>query len=151
MTSRPFTQFNFEVQLRLEGDSEPICQGAFSEVDGLEITMEPTTIREGGGNGRQIHLVGPVSYGQLSLKRGMSETLDLWDWFDRLQTERNLRAEGEIHMKSPDRSKSTAIYVLRGCLPVSLKGAALNAADGSVAIEEMQVAFETLHRKKTGA
>ncbi|MEL6563242.1 MAG: phage tail protein [Pseudomonadota bacterium] len=150
MTARPFTQFNFEVQLRLEGESDPICQGAFSEVDGLEMTMEPLTIREGGGNGRQIHLAGPVSYGQLTLKRGMSDSLDLWDWFDRLQTERDLRAEGEIRMMSADRKTTNVTYVLRGCLPVMLKGAAMNAADGSVAVEEMQVAFETLHRKKAG-
>lgn len=149
MTLRPLTQFNFEVLLRLEGAAEPICNGAFSEVDGLEMTMETKTIREGGGNGRQIHLAGPVSYGQLTLKRGMSDSLDLWDWFDRLQTERSLRAEGEIRMNSPDQKKTTVIYVLRGCLPVMVKGASLNAADGSVAIEEMQVAYETLHRKKT--
>lgn len=146
--TRPFTQFNFEVRLRLSGDSQPVCDGEFSEVDGLEMTLEPTTIREGGGNGRQIHLAGPVSYSNLTLKRGMTSNLDLWDWFDRLQTERDLRAEGEIRVKTPNREKDAIIYVLRGCLPVSLKGAALNAADGSVAIEEMQVAFETLHRKK---
>ncbi len=150
MNIRPFTQFNFEVQLRLEGAADTICQGAFSEVDGLEMTMEPTTIREGGGNGRQIHLAGPVSYGQLTLKRGMSDNLDLWDWFDQLQTDRSLRAEGEIRMMSGDQKTTNVIYVLRGCLPVMLKGAAMNAADGSVAVEEMQIAFETLHRKKTG-
>lgn len=148
MNGHPFTQFNFEVQLRLEGDAEAICNGAFAEADGLEMTMEPTTIREGGGNGRQIHLAGPVSYGQLTLKRGMSDSLDLWDWFERLQTEPNLRAEGEIRMMAPDRKTTNVVYVLRGCLPVMLKGAALNATDGSVAVEEMQIAFETLHRKK---
>ena len=30
--------------------SEPLYEAAFSEVDGLEITMEPKTIQEGGNN-----------------------------------------------------------------------------------------------------
>lgn len=147
---RPFLQFNFRLALRLAGASEPLCGGEFSEIDGLEMTMEPKTIREGGGNGRQIHLAGPVSYGQLTLKRGMTDSLDLWDWFERLQTERSLRADGEIEMLSADRQRPTVIYALRGCIPVMLKGAAMNAADGAVAVEEMQIAYETLHRKRTG-
>jgi hypothetical protein len=35
-------------------------------------------------------------------------------------------------------------FVLTGCLPLKLKAPALNAQDGTVAIEEMQIAYETL-------
>lgn len=150
MTTRPFTQFNFRVQIRLAGAAEPLCSGEFSEVDGLEISIEPKTIREGGGNGRQIHLAGPVSYGQLSLKRGMTESLDLWDWFERIQAERNLRADGEIELLAADGETVTVRYVLGGCFPVSIKGGAMTASDGAVAIEEMQIAFETLRRARAG-
>lgn len=150
MTTRPFAQFNFRVQIRLAGEAEPLCGGEFSEVDGLEISIEPKTIREGGGNGRQIHLAGPVSYGQLSLRRGMTDSLDLWDWFERIQTERDLRADGEIEMLAADGETVTVRYVLSGCFPVSIKGAAMTAADGGVAVEEMNIAFETLRRARAG-
>ena len=37
--------------------------------------------RVGGVNDRQIHLIGPVTYSQLTLKRGMTSNLQLWQWF----------------------------------------------------------------------
>jgi phage tail-like protein len=146
MTARPLTGFNFRIDLRLGDAAEPLCGGSFSEVDGLEIKIEPKTIREGGGNGRQIHLMGPVGYGELTLRRGMSETLELWDWFERVQSERGLRAEGEITVLSPDRERTTMRYQLGGCFPLSLKGPALNAGAGEGAIEEAKIAYETLRR-----
>lgn len=140
----PFSAFNFTVRLHLDGESKPLCEGAFSEVGGLEMTVELQTIREGGNNLRHIHLMGPVSYGQLTLKRGMSEGLDLWRWFTEANRNRSLRASGEIAVLSADRESETMRFVLTGCLPVKLKAPMLNAMDGTVAIEEMQIAYETL-------
>ena len=141
----PFTTFNFLVVLELPGEEGTICDSAFSDCSGLEMTLAPKSIREGGNNGRQIHLAGPVSYGQLTLKRGMTEDFTLWQWFERVQTERNLRAAGQVQMLSPDRrSKPDVIFNLTGCLPVKIKAPSLSGKDGLIAIEEMQLAYETL-------
>ena len=150
--ARPFTAFNFEVKLevKLSGSIRKICQAEFSECSGLEMNMEPKTIREGGNNSRQIHLTGPVSYGQLSLKRGMTTNFDLWDWFEQVQRHRNLRASGKIHMLSSSRGKDV-IFKLSGCLPLKLRAPSLNAKDGQVAIEEMQIAYETLSISRPGS
>jgi phage tail-like protein len=145
MPERPFTTFNFKVALQLDGDSAALANAEFSECDGLEMTMEPKTIREGGGNGQPIHLAGPVSYGQLTLKRGMTSGFDLWRWFERTQLERGLRASGEVLVLSSDRTRENLRFVLTGCLPVKVKAPTLSAADGAVAIEELQVAYQTLH------
>src|SRR5438105_12992600 len=77
----PFTAFNFAVEINVDGVSPHVCSAAFAECDGLEMTMEFKTIREGGNNGTQIRLTGPISYGQLTLKRGMTAKFELWDWF----------------------------------------------------------------------
>ena len=68
--SYPFTAFNFAVEINVHGVSNKVCSAAFSECDGLEMSMEVKTIREGGNNGEQLRLTGPASYGMLSLKRG---------------------------------------------------------------------------------
>jgi phage tail-like protein len=153
----PFTAFNFRVELTLpegsgqnsSGKPQFLCSASFAECDGLEMTMEPKTIREGGNNSRPIHLIGPVSYGQLTLKRGMSESLDLWDWFDRVlqQGQGGLRASGQVVMLSGRRQEQVQ-FLLEGCLPVKLKAPTLNAADGIIAIEEMQIAYETLRLQR---
>ena len=113
--------------------------------------MEPKTIREGGNNGEQIHLLGPVSYGQLSLKRGMTDNLDLWTWFEKVMQrgQGGLRASGQVVMLSGSR-KEQVIFELDGCLPIKLKAPTLNAQDGLVAIEEMQIAYQRMHILKPG-
>jgi phage tail-like protein len=164
----PLTAFNFRVELYLEepggpgggADSanqrRPLCSAAFAECDGLEMTLAPKTIREGGNNNQPVHLIGPVSYGQLSLKRGLTDTLELWNWFDQVtQPGRGgLRAFGEVVLLSSERRRAGAggellpverlRFKLTGCLPVKLKAPALNAKDGLVAVEEMQIAYERL-------
>jgi phage tail-like protein len=151
--ARPFTSFNFSITLTLPDQAEPFCQATFAECDGLEMTMEPKTIQEGGNNRQSIHLIGPVSYGQLNLKRGMTpDSFELWDWFDRVlqQNQHGLRAAGLVIMLGSDRQTRQAIFELTRCLPVKLKAPALNAASGEVAIEEMQIAYETLSLKRPG-
>lgn len=153
--SRPFTAFNFKVHLELPerpGSEKKgtVCNAAFSHCDGLEMTLEPTTIREGGNNRRQIHLAGPVSYGQLTLKRGMTPDFGLWQWFEGVQGDRALRASGEVLVLSADRTRTDARFVLTGCLPIKVKAPTLAAQDGAVAIEEMQIAYETLKLASPG-
>lgn len=140
----PFSAFNFKIRLQIDGESQPICEGSFSEVNGLEASIDAETIREGGNNARQIHLVGAVSYGQLTLKRGLTSNFDLWRWFRETQVNRERRASGEIVMLSADRATETVRFSLTGCLPMKLKAPTLNAQDGTIAIEEVQIAYETL-------
>lgn len=150
MQDRPFTTFNFLVNLTLEGEAEPLVSAEFSECDGLEMSLEPKTIREGGNNCRQIHLVGPVAYGQLTLRRGMTRSFDLWRWFERVQTDRSLRAAGEVQMLSSDRSRTDVRFSLSRCLPLKVKAPPLKGADSAIAIEEMQIAYETLRLEAGG-
>ncbi len=139
----PFMAFNFAVEIRVEGVAEQVCDAAFAECDGLEITMDVKTIREGGNNGKQIRLTGPMNFGTLTLKRGMTETFDLWKWVELMQTNPETRADAEVVLFSPDK-KVRAKFLLSSCLPIKLKAPAMNAKDGGVAIEEFQLAYESL-------
>lgn len=153
----PFTAFRFDVQLIVDNNTgaglgKPLCNALFSECDGLELTMEPKTVREGGNNLEQIHLPGPVTYGQLTLKRGMTSNLDLWKWFNAAAgginekqsgNKRGLTALGQVTMLNNE-GKPTLQFSLYGCMPVKIRGAALNAKDGQVAIEECHIAYRSL-------
>jgi phage tail-like protein len=143
---RPFVAFNFSVEITVGDDKHLLCAASFSECDGLEVTMEVKTLREGGNNGRQIRLAGPLSFGQLVLKRGVTEDYDLWDWFQKSFDDPSLRATTEVVIMSSDLEVSAPRkrFVLEGCLPVKIKAPPLNAKDGMVAIEEMQIAYESL-------
>jgi phage tail-like protein len=144
--ARPFTTFRFLVEVKVEGVADKVCGATFSEVDGLEMTMEPKTIREGGNNTAVVHFVGPVSYGQLTLKRGMTHNFDLWKWFARVNSPgfRGIRPRVEIIVVSSDGTTEDARFVVDGCLPTKLKAPALNAKEGQIAIEEMQLVYQSL-------
>jgi phage tail-like protein len=145
---RPFTAFNFAVEINRGQDSGALVGAAFAECDGLEMTMDVKTIREGGGNDRQIRLNGPVSYGTLSLKRGMTPNFDLWKWFRDSVDDPGLRADVEVVLFAVDGHTERARFALTRCLPMKMKASALNAKDGQIAVEELQVAYETLTLKE---
>ena len=147
----PFTSFNFRVEIHVPDISKGVlCSAAFSECDGLEMTMDVKTIREGGNNTAQIRLIGPTSYGQLTLKRGMTANFDLWHWFTATTNNIRLRGEVTVVLLAPDGRTVRASFLLSRCLPVKLKAPALNAKDGMVAVEELQLAYESLTIKPGG-
>jgi phage tail-like protein len=155
----PFTGFNFLVEINVPLIGTQLCNAAFSDCDGLDMTMDVKTIREGGNNTQQIRLIGAVNYGTVTLKRGMTDSFDLWDWFDAQQhgTAKQLRADlrgdAEIVIKSSDHQSERVRFVLKKCLVAKLKAPTLNAKDGVIAIEEMQLVYEsmTLKRPNGGA
>jgi phage tail-like protein len=143
MATVPFTAFNFAVEIVPDGASAPLVSAAFAECDGLEMGMEVKTIREGGSNDRQIRLAGPATFGQLTLKRGMTQaSFELWKWMSDSVADPSLRAEAEVVLFAADGAQERARVVLQRCLPVKLKVPALNAKDGAVAVEELQIAYE---------
>lgn len=145
----PFTTFNFSVEINRNDSGAPLVNAAFSDCDGLEMSMEVKTIREGGGNDRQIRLNGPVSYGQLTLKRGMTENFDLWKWFHDTVQHPRLRADADVVLLAADGVTERVRFRLERCLPVKLKAPAMNAKDGQIAIEELQIAYETMRLNPT--
>ena len=151
----PFIAFRFEVVLNLInpplGVTNPVCNAAFAECDGLEMTMEPKAVREGGNNQEHIHLMGPTSYGQLTLKRGMTANLDLWNWFAAAgQAGRSSKARGQVTMSNAAGTQ-VVTFELTDCLPVKMRGPSLNAKDGQVAIEEMQLVYSRLTMRPAGS
>jgi phage tail-like protein len=139
----PFTAFNFSVEIKV-GNGVALCGGSFSECDGLEMSQEVKTIREGGNNGVQIRMAGSTTYGNLTLKRGMSSDFHLWDWFEAASVDPALRANAEVVLFARNGRTERARFVLTGCRPLKLKAPALNAKDGAVAVEELQVAYQSL-------
>lgn len=157
-TVYPFSAFNFDVQIEVSGlGIKKVCEGQFAECDGLEMTMDVKTIREGGNNVSQIRLLGGVNYGQVTLKRGMTaNSVDLWDWFDAQQLalpsqlRKEMRGEATIVLKTANREKERVRFVLRKVLLTKLKAPALNAKDGVIAIEEMQLTYESMSIERGG-
>ena len=152
----PFTAFNFSVEINVPFIGPKLCNAAFSDCDGLDMTMDIKTIREGGNNTQQIRMVGPVTYGLVTLKRGMTDSFDLWDWFDAQQhanpqqLRKDLRGDVTVVILAANHTTELARFVLKKCLLTKLKAPTLSAKDGVVAIEEMQLSYESLAFQRPG-
>lgn len=148
-TDGPFPAFNFQVDFARTGSGEvPLCRGGFSECSGLDATMEPKVVRAGGSNYGAIQRAGPVTFGTVILKRGMTSNRDLWTWFSHVNQSGKsaFRLEVSITVFQPGESEPTPalrIHLTRA-LPVKLKCADLSARAGEVAIEELHLVHEGL-------
>jgi phage tail-like protein len=126
------------------GVSERICRAGFAECDGLEASMGIRTLHEGGVNDGVVHSAGPVSYGQVVLRRGMTDSPDLWAWFEAVQADPGLRADAHVAILAADCVTERARFTLERCLPAHVRGPALDARRGLIAIEELGLAYERL-------
>jgi phage tail-like protein len=155
----PLHVFRFEVTFRRDAvsgnpnrNAVALCSGAFSECTGLEATMEPKVIKAGGLNYGPAQRVGPVSFATVILKRGMTTTRDLWNWFQLVAGGAYAyRLSAEIAMHD-NAGNVVLTWALARALPVKFKAADLNARGTEVGIEELHLAHEGLTlRAKGGA
>ncbi len=68
----PYMNFNYLVEI------DGITRARFSEVSGLTINVEPVEYREG-GNLHVVKLPGRASYGNITLRRGITDDHELYE------------------------------------------------------------------------
>jgi phage tail-like protein len=146
----PLHTFNFFVEFFVDsttsdapGQDQSICSGAFSECTGLEATMEPKVIKEGGRNYGAIQRPGPVTFGTVILKRGMTRSRDLWYWFDLVNGQHKYayRLSAVIQLYDVE-NELILMWRLARVLPIKFKAADLNARATDVGVEELHLAHE---------
>lgn len=160
----PLHVFRFKVEFtELPGGGDlPLCSGMFSEVTGLEATMEPKTIKEGGRNYGPAQRAGQVSFGTVVLKRGITEARNLWQWYELVnrQGKYAYRLNVTILLQELQPAPASGLaarldvqpeprvlvkWTLDNALPVKFKAPELNAAAGQVGIEELHLVHEGLN------
>jgi phage tail-like protein len=149
-TLAPLHVFRFQVDFREEslgatgGDDVPGCSGAFSECSGLEATMEPKVIKEGGRNYGAAQRAGPVSFSNVVLKRGMTTTRDLWTWFELVSRGAYAYRLAAVITMLDIGGSPVLRWQLEKALAVKFKAADLSAQATEVGIEELHLAHEGL-------
>ncbi|MGY6214171.1 phage tail protein [Methylolobus aquaticus] len=149
----PLHVFRFKVEFRRDGTgrkAQPsaavdLCSGAFAECTGLEATMEPKLIKAGGLNYGSVQRPGRVSFATVVLKRGMTSTRDLWDWFQQVNMRGAYAYRLSVDITLEDTSGQPVIrWNLARALPVKFKAADLNAKGGEIGVEELHLVHEGL-------
>ena len=70
----PIRNFRFRVEI------DGIQQAGFSEVSGFDITVDPIDYREGTDPTHVRKLTGMAKYGNVTLKWGITTSMELYNW-----------------------------------------------------------------------
>ena len=154
MASNPLTPlhvFRFHVDFFSDSlssdasqDQFSVCSGSFAECTGLEGTMEPKVIREGGRNYGVAQRAGGTTFATIVLKRGISTNQNLYQLFNTLATGTFApRLQVTINVFDVDGSAVMA-WQLDKAMPIKYKFSDLNARNSEVGIEELHLAHEGL-------
>ena len=157
MALTPFPVFRFNVEFKSDsvGSTSPggdvqVCTGAFAEVTGLEATMEPKAIKEGGGNYGIAQRAGPISFATVVLKRGISSNRNMWQVLNSMGAGL-FAARLQVTITLMDASGQPAIaWQLDRAMPIRFKFADLNAKGAEVGIEELHLVHEGLSSPSVG-
>ncbi len=141
---RPYTQFNFLVDLG-SGDSSGV-QAGFQEVSGLSSELAVIEYRNGNAKDNSvIKLTGLNRASDVTLRRGVIGSLDLYAWFDQIRNgdQKALRTV-TIALLAEDRSSVVQTWKLLRARITKHTSGPLNAKGSEVVIEEMVLTCERL-------
>ena len=144
LRDRPYTQFNFLVDLGNGNTDGP--RAGFQEMS--EIGTEVAVIEYRNGNSREnstIKLTGLSKASNVTLKRGVIGSLDLYQWLDQTRNgDQNALRTVTVQLMNEDHSAVGQTWKLLRVRIIKHTSGPFNAKGNDVAIEEIVLACERI-------
>lgn len=136
----PYRNCNFLVEI------DGITQAGFTDCSGLGSSTDPIEYREGGDNTTVRKLPGNTKYTNISLKWGLSDSRELYDWYRKTVTGKTERRNGSIVVLDTDGVTEVVRWNFYKAWPTKLEAPSFSAKGNEVAIETLELAHEGLER-----
>jgi phage tail-like protein len=137
----PFRNFNFLVEL-----DDNIVRASFTECSGIGATVEVIETREGGQNTTVHKLPGKTTYSDITLKSGVTNSTDLWDWIQQVIHGIVVRRNGAIIVYDLTNKAEVARWSFINAWPTRYEGPAFDAKGTDIAIDTLVLAHEGIRR-----
>jgi phage tail-like protein len=135
----PYRGFNFLVEI------DGITQAGFQEVSGLDASTDAVDYREGADPNHARKLTGLNKYSAITLKRGVTDSDELWRWRKAVIDGRTERKNGSIILL--DESGVEKIrWNFANAWPSKWTGPSFNATSTAVAVETLEITHEEVAR-----
>jgi len=131
----PFRSYNFLVEI------DGIARAGFRECSGLDSTQDPVEYREGNEPPTARKLPGLVKHSNISLKRGVTDDAQLWEWRKQAIDGKVQRKNGSIILLDESGAEKVR-WNFREGWPTKWTGPSFNATGNEVAIETLEIAHE---------
>ena len=129
----PLGTFNFYVEVDGAGD----IKGRFTEVGGLSAQVAEYEIKEGGLNTRTHKLPGRVTWGPITLKKGVGDELFFNEWWMKVVNEpKECRKNLSILLLNRD-GETFRRWDVQNAWPKSWEAPSMNSNSSEIAIETL--------------
>jgi phage tail-like protein len=135
----PYSNFNFRVEI------DGITRAFFSEVSGLDSTIDMAEYREGGRNTTVMKLPGLTKHSNIVLKWGLVDDPELYNWHRDAVNGDVKRKNGSIVVLDR-RGDEKVRWNFFNAWPVKWDPPDFNATANEVAVESVELAHEGLER-----
>lgn len=133
----PYAGFNFLVEI------DNVTVAGFSEAAGLNNESDVIEYRTGAEDFTVRKLPGLKKFANITLKRGFTDSTDLWDWRKKVLDGQTERRSGAIVLLNEAREPAIR-WSFQSGWPRKLDGPSLNAKTSDVAIETLEITHEGL-------
>lgn len=135
----PYRNFRFRVEL------EGIQQAGFSEVSGFDASLDVVEYREGTDVITPRKLPGLAKYGNITLKWGVTDSMDMYQWMQDC-IEGNVERKTVTIIAVDEEGTDVATWQVIEAWPTKYTAPDFNGTASEVAIELLEVAHEGMTR-----
>ena len=135
----PYRGFNFIVEI------DGIARAGFRECSGLDTAQDPVEYREGNEGLTVRKLTSLVKYSNITLKWGITDDAQLWDWRKNIMAGNDDRKNGSIILLDTTGTEKVR-WNFREGWPTKWTGPTFNATGNEVAVETLEIAHEGLEK-----
>ncbi len=138
----PYAAFNYLLEI------QGVTQAGFSEVTGLNVENTPIEYRRGSDKNNHVtKQPGLMKYGNITLKRGVTQSFDLIDWLKKVENGVIERANVSITLQD-ENHQEVLKWNLFEAWPCKWTGPDLKASADEMAIETLEICIERLETQK---
>jgi phage tail-like protein len=144
LRERPYAQFNFLVDLGNGVTEGP--QAGFQECSGIGMSVDVVEYRNGNDKENAVRkLTGLARYPDVTLKRGVIGSLDLYDWLNDIRNgNANAYRTVTVQLQNEEHSNVVETWKLMRARIIKHTSGPFNARCSEVAMEELTLAYERL-------
>lgn len=137
----PYKNYRFRLEI------DQITQAGFREVTIADSSQDPIEYREGHEAPTVHKLPGLIKYGNVSLKWGITDSMELYEWRKLVQDGNMKKARRNIAIVlQDDEGNDKARWEINEAWPTKYAAPDLNATGSDIAIETLEIVHEGMVR-----
>lgn len=135
----PYRNFSFLVEI------DGITQAGFSDASGFGASTDPIEYREGGETKTVRKLPGITKYTNITLKWGLTDSRELYDWYKDVVNGKIERKSGSIILLDLEGNEKVR-WNFFDAWPTKWDGPDFTAKGNDVAVETLELVHERVER-----